>query len=318
MFRSAIAGACLAAFALGAFAQQPYPNRPIRLIIPLAPGGTTDILARTIGPQLSSGLGQPVVAENRAGAGGVVGAEVAAKAPPDGYTILLISGDTYNVNALLYAKLPFDARKDLKPVSVLAASPNMLSVHPSLPAKTVGELVALSKKRPGELNYGVGGTAGMLRMELIKLNTGLNITNIPYKGSGPALIDLVAGQIHAGFFNFVASAPFVESGRLRGIIVSGTKRTEKLPAIPTAKEAGIAGFEENAGYMIMVPGATPTDVVARLHKEILRAINTPEVKSRLAAEGSEVIGSTTEQATASLNRHLDQMADLIRRTGIKL
>jgi tripartite-type tricarboxylate transporter receptor subunit TctC len=153
---------------------------------------------------------------------------------------------------------------------------------------------------------------------LIKLSTGLNITNIPYKGSGPALIDLVAGQIHAGFFNFVASAPFVESGRLRGIIVSGTKRAERLPSIPTAKEVGIAGFEENAGYMIMVPGTTPADVVGRLHKEILRTLHTPEVKSRLAAEGSEVVGSTTEQATASLIRQMDQMADLIRRTGIKL
>src|SRR5262245_46696342 len=255
--RAVTFGTCIAAFAAGAFAQQPYPNRPVRLIIPLAPGGTTDIMARTIGPQLSAGLGQPVVAENRAGAGGVVGTEVVAKAPPDGYTLLLVSGDTYNMNALVYPKLPYDARRDLKPVSVLAASPNMLSVHPSLPARTVSELVALSKRRPGELNYGVGGTAGMLRMELIKLATGLNITNIPYKGSGPALVDLVAGQIHAGFFNFVASAPFVESRRLRGIIVSGTRRTDRLPDIPTAREVGIAGFEENAGYMIMVPGATP-------------------------------------------------------------
>ena len=318
LLRTVTAGACLAAFATGVLAQQPYPNRPVRLIIPLAPGGTTDIMARTIGPQLSAGLGQPVVAENRGGAGGVVGTEVVAKAPADGYTLLLISGDSYNMNALVYPKLPFDARKDLKPVSVLAASPNMLSVHPSLPAKTVAELVALSKKRGAELNYGVGGTAGLLRMELLKLNTGLRMTNVPYKGSGPALVDLVAGQIHAGFFNFVATAPFVESGRLRGIIVSGTKRTDRLPAIPTAREVGIAGFEENAGYMIMVPGATPTDIVARLHKEILRTLNTPEVKNRLAAEGSEVVGSATDQATASLHRQMDQMADLIRRTGIKL
>ena len=316
--RIAAAGVCLAVLAESALAQQPYPSRPIRLIIPLAPGGTTDIMARTIGPQLSAGLGQPVVAENRGGAGGVVGTEVVAKAPADGYTLLLISGDSYNMNALVYPKLPFDARKDLKPVSVLAASPNLLSVHPSLPAKTVGELVALSKKRDAEMNYGVGGTAGLLRMELLKLNTGLRMTNVPYKGSGPALVDLVAGQIHAGFFNFVASAPFVESGRLRGIIVSGTKRTDRLPDIPTAREVGIAGFEENAGYMIMVPGATPPDIVARLHKEILRALNTPEVKNRLAAEGSEVVGSATEQATASLHRQMDQMADLIRRTGIKL
>ena len=170
--------------ALGAQAQQGYPNRPVRIINPLAPGGTTDITARTLAPQLSTLLGQPVVVENRTGAGGVVGAEYVAKSAPDGYTLLLMSGDSYNTNAALYPKLPFDARKDLQPVSLLAASPNMLSVHPSLPVKSVKELVALSKTRPKELNYGVGGTAGLIRMEMLKLDTGLMITNVPYKGSG--------------------------------------------------------------------------------------------------------------------------------------
>ncbi len=196
-------GVGLATAACSGFAQQPYPNRAIRLIVPLAPGGTTDILARSMSPQLTAGLGQPLVVENRGGADGVVGSEVVAKSPADGYTLLLISGDSYNVNAGVYRNLPFDARKDLKPVSLLAASPNMLSVHPSLPAKSVSQLVALSKTRPKDLNYGVGGTAGLLRMELLKINTGLMITNIPYKGSGPALVDLVAGHIQAGFFNLV-------------------------------------------------------------------------------------------------------------------
>ncbi len=314
--RLAVAG--LALIAPYVIAQpQAWPNRPIRLIVPLAPGGTTDILARTMGPLLTAGLGQPVVVENRGGAGGVVGSEVVAKAPADGYMMLLMSGDSYNVNAGMYPKMPFDARKDMKPISILAASPNMLSIHPSLPVKSVSELVALSKKRPKDLSYGVGGAAGQLRMEMLKINTGLMITNIPYKGSGPALVDLVAGHIQAGFFNLVATAPFVDSGRVRGIIVTGAKRSSRLPNVPTAGEAGINGFEENAGYMIMVASATPADIITRLHREIIRALNTPEVKARLAAEGSEVIGSSTEQASATLLRDIDTIADIIRRTGIK-
>ncbi len=316
--RNAAICACLAGFTLSAAAQQPYPSRAVRLVIPLAPGGTTDIMARTLAPQLSAGLGQPVVAENRSGAGGVIGSEVAAKSPPDGYTLLIISADSYHVNAGTYPKLPFDARKDLKPVTFLAASPNMVSVHPSLPVKSVKELVALSKTRPKDLNYGVGGTAGQLRMELLKLNTGLAITNIPYKGSGPALVDLVAGHIQAGFFNLVATAPHVQSGRLRGLMVSGSKRSDRLPGVPTARELGISGFDENAGYMILVPGATPAEIAARLHKELIRVLNTPEVKTRLAAEGSEAIGNTHEQAVAAFVRDIDQWAGLIKRTGFKL
>ena len=282
------------------------------------PGGTTDILARTMSPQLSSLLGQSVIVENRGGAGGVVGSEVVAKSPPDGYTLLLISGDSYNVNAAMYSKLPFDARKDLKPVCILAASPNMLSVHPSLPVRSVKELVALSKARPKDLSYGVGGTAGQLRMELLKINTGMKITNIPYKGSGPALVDLVAGHIHAGFFNLVATAPHVRSGRLRGLLVTGSKRSERLPDLPTAREVGIPGFDENAGYMMMVPGATAAEIVTRLNRELVKMLQTPEVKGRLAQEGSEVIGSTPEQAVTTFQREIEQWADLIRRTGIKL
>lgn len=311
-----MAGTGFAAYTACAPAQQAWPNRLLRLIVPLAPG-TTDILARTMAPQLSAGLGQPVVVENRSGASGVVGTDVVAKAPADGYTILLSSADTYTVTAGLFAKLPYDARKDMKPLSILAASPNMLSVHPSLPVRSVGELVALSKARPKDLSYGVGGAAGQLRMELIKMQTGMQIANIPYKGSGPALSDLIAGHIQAGFFNLVATAPNVDSGRVRGIIVTGSKRSERLPKVPFAAEAGIKGFEENSGYMIMVINATPADIASRLHREIIRALGTPKVRSRLAHEGSDVIGSSTEQASATLLRDLDVIADLIRRTGIK-
>ena len=236
------AAALLVAAVCSAQAQQPYPSKAVRIINPLAPGGTTDITARTLAPQLSTFLGQPVLVENRTGAGGVVGAEFVAKSPPDGYTLLLMSGDSYNVNAAVYPKLPFDARKDLKPVTLLAASPNMLSVHPSLPVKSVKELVALSKTRPKELNYGVGGTAGLIRMEMLKMNTGLMITNVPYKGSGPALIDLMAGHIHAGFFNSVATIPYVQSGRLRGLMLSGTKRSERVSRRSDRARARLEGL----------------------------------------------------------------------------
>lgn len=317
LLRHAMFGLGLFVWAACALAQSGYPSRLIRFIVPLSPGGTTDILARTMAPELSAGLGQSVVVENRSGAGGVVGSEVVAKAPADGYMMLLISGDTYYVNAGLYAKLPFDARKDLKPVSILAASPSMLAVHPSLPVKSVKELVALSKTRPKDLNYGVGGTSGQVRMEMLKINTGMQITNIPYKGSGAALVDLVAGHIHAGFFNIVATAPFADSGRLRGLLVTGAKRSARLPSLPTALEAGVPGFEDNTVYVILVAGATPPDIVARLNREIVRTLNTPEVKGRLAAEGSIAIGSTPEQAMAAFTRDMNQFAELIRRTGIK-
>ena len=313
-----VVGACLAASAASGLAQQPYPNRPLRLIIPLAPGGTTDIMARTMSQQLSATLGQPVVTENRTGAGGTVGTDLVAKSPPDGYTLLIISADTYTTNAVLYANLPFDSRKDLKPLSVLAASPSILTVHPSLPVKTVKELVALSKARPKDLNYGSGGTSGVLRMELIKFNTGMVITNIPYKGSGPALIDQIAGHIHVGFFNLVATLPQVESGRLRGLVVTGSKRFEKLPDVPSTKESGIKGFDENVGYLMLVPGATPTAIVTRLNTDIVKVLNGAEVKNRLAAEGSEVVGSTPEQASAVVLKQIDQWVDVVKRTGIKL
>jgi len=310
-------GICLAALAAGAVAQQ-YPSRPIRMIVPLAPGGTTDIMARIMSTHMATVLGQPVVAENRAGAGGTVGTDLVAKSPPDGYTILIISTDTYTTNAVLYNKLPYDSRKDLRALSMLGASPSMLTVHPSLPAKNVKELVALSKSKPKELNYGSGGTAGMLRMELLKFHTGMQVTNIPYKGSGPALIDQVAGHTHVGFFNLVASAPFVDSGRLRGLVVSGDKRSDRLPNVPSTKEVGIKGFDENVGYVMMAPGATPAPVVTKLNADIQKVLFMQEVKGRLASEGSEVQASTPEQAQAIVLKQIDQWVDVVKRTGIKL
>jgi tripartite-type tricarboxylate transporter receptor subunit TctC len=313
----ALVGVATLIAAGGSYAQT-YPNRPLRLVVPLAPGGTTDIMARTMSQQLSGTLGQPVVIENRGGAGGTVGSDIVAKSAPDGYTLLIISADTYTTNAVLYAHLPFDPRKDLKPLAILAASPSILTVHPSLPVKSVKELVALSKARPRDLNYGSGGTSGVLRMELLKFNTGMSITNVPYKGSGPALIDLVAGHLDAGFFNLVATLPQVQSGKLRGLVVTGSKRFDKLSNVPCTKELGIKGFDENAGYLMFVPSATPAPIVARLNTDIVKVLNTADVKKRLAEEGSEVVGGSPEQAAAVVNQLIDQWIDVVKRTGMKL
>lgn len=311
--------ACLALAVSGAYAQSSYPTRAIRLIVPLAPGGPSDILARTMGQKLSESFKQTVIVDNRTGAGGTIGTDIAAKSPADGYTLLLIAAATYTINASLYQKLPYDPRKDLAPVSIMAGAPYILVVHPSLPVKTVKELLALAKARPGELNYASGGsgTGPQMAFELLKLRTGVNIVHIPYKGTGPALNDMIAGQTQVALFNMIAALPFAQSGRLRGIAVSGPKRSPRIPELPTLTEVGIPGFEEIGGHMIMVPAATPKDIVSRLHQEILKVLHSPEVKARLESEGAEIIGNTPEQAAASLRADMDKWAEVIRRTGIK-
>jgi len=310
---------CLGIAAAGVCAQQNYPNKPVRLIVPLAPGGPSDILARTMAQKMTGGLGQPVVVDNRTGAGGTIGTDLAAKSSADGYTMLLIAAATYTINANLYPKLPFDPRKDLTPVSILAAAPYVLTVHPSLPAKSLKDLVALVKARAKDLNYGSGGTGTgpQMAMELLKLKTGMNLTHIPYKGTGPALTEQIAGQVQVGLFNMIAALPVVQSGRLRALAVSGAKRSTRLPNIPTIAESGVPGFEEVSGHMIMVPTATPKEIVARLHQEMIKALQSPEVKSRLEGEGADIIGNTPEQAAAIIRSDLEKWADVIRRTGIK-
>src|SRR5215213_10746533 len=244
--------ACLIAMPACVEAQQNYPTKPIRLIVPLAPGGPSDILARSMAQAIAPSLGQTVVVDNRTGAGGTIGIDIAAKSPPDGYTLLLVAVATYTINANLYSKLPYDARKDLTPVSILAAAPYILTVHPSLPVKSLKELVALTKARPRDLNYGSGGTGTgpQMAMELLKLKTGMSIVHVPYKGTGPALTEQMAGQVQVGLFNMIAALPVVQSGKLRALAVSGAKRSPTLPQTPTIAESGIEGFEEVGGHMI--------------------------------------------------------------------
>jgi tripartite-type tricarboxylate transporter receptor subunit TctC len=306
----------LAAHGAGA---QGYPVKPIRLIVPLAPGGPSDILARTMGQKLTENLKQTIVVENRTGAGGTIGTDAAAKSPPDGYTMLLIAVASYTINASLYPKLPYDPYKDLAPVSILAGAPYILVVHPSLPVKSLKQLIALDKSRPGKLNYSSGGTGTgpMLATEVLKANTGMTAVHIAYKGAGPALIDLVAGQVDFQLANMIASLPFVKNGRLRGLAVSGGKRSPLLPELPTISEAGVSGLEEVGGHMIMVPGATPKDIVARLHQELIKVLQQPEVKSRLESEGAEIFGTSPERSAAIIRSEIERAGKIIKRLGLQ-
>lgn len=314
-----IAIAFATSIAGSARAQQNYPAKPIRLIVPLAPGGPSDILARTMAQKMTEGLKQTVVVDNRTGAGGTIGTDQAAKSPPDGYTMLLVAAATYTINANIYSKLPYDPRKDLFPVSILAAAPYVLCVHPSLPVKSFKEFVALAKTRPGQLNYGSGGTGTgpQMAFELFKLRSGLDIVHVPYKGTGPAMTDQIAGQVQVGMFNLIAAMQVVQSKRLRGLAVSGVKRVTNLSDLPTFAESGIKGLEDVGGHAMWLPAGVSKDIVARLHQEMVRAVQSPEVKQRLEAEGAEIIANTPEQAAASIRADLDKWAEVVRKTGIK-
>ena len=298
---------------------QGYPVKPIRLIVPLAPGGPSDILARTMGQKLTENLKQPIVVENRTGAGGTIGTDAAAKSAPDGYTMLLIAVASYTINAGLYPKLPYDPQKDLAPVTILAGAPYVLVVHPALPVRNLKQLIALDKGRPGQLNYSSGGTGTgpQLATEVLKANTGMTAVHIAYKGAGPALADLVAGHVHFQLANMIASLPFVKNERLRGIAVSGSRRSAALPELPTISEAGVPGLEEVGGHMIMVPGATPRDIVTRLHQELVKVLQQPEVKARLEGEGAEIFGTSPEKSAAIIRSEMERMAKIIKRLGLQ-
>ncbi len=299
--------------------QPAYPVKPIRLIVPLAPGGPSDILARSMAQKLTESLKQPVVVENRTGAGGTIGIDAAAKSAPDGYTMLLVAVATYSVNASLYSKLPYDSLRDLAPVTILAGAPYILVVHPALPVRTLKALVALDKAHPGKLNYSSGGTGTgpHLATEVLKANTGMTAVHIAYKGAGPALTDLVAGQVQFQVANMIASLPFVKNGRLRGIAVSGPRRSPLLPDVPTIVESGVPGLEEVGGHMIMVPAATPREIAARLHQELLKVLQQPEVRARLESEGAEIFGTPPEQSAAVVRSEIERMAKIVKRLGLQ-
>ena len=293
MIRRAMLVAAVLSLCSHAVAQS-WPTRPLRLIVPTAPGGGTDFTGRLVAAKLSESLGQQVVVENRGGGGGSVGADNAAKATPDGYTLLLGSIATHAVNPALYKKLPYDQIKDFAPVSLIGTVPNVLVVHPSLPAKTFAEFISYAKANPGKINYGSSGVGSPphLSMELLRSLTGINLVHVPYKGAGPALADLLGGQVQAMCTSLAGQITFIKSGRVRALGVTTAKRNPQLPEVPTIVESGVPGYEVTIWYAVFAPAATPKPVVQRLNAEMVRALNSAEMKERMAQQGMDPAPST--------------------------
>ena len=279
-----MAAAALAVPLAGAVAAQEYPTKPIRVINPFAPGGPVDVIGRLITARLSESWGQPVIVDNRPSAGGAVAGEIVAKARPDGYT-LLVHSSTIVINAALYPKLPYDTGKDFAPVAQMAFSPGIMVVHPSLPANSIRELIALAKKRPGGLNYASAGngTPGHLSMEILKKQAGIDIVHIPYKGAGPAIIDLVGGQVQLSSTNISAVVPHVTAGRLRALAVTSLQRWPTLPDVPTVAEDGLPGYEAINWYAFLAPARTPAPILAKINADVARIIEQPEIAKRFSA-----------------------------------
>lgn len=311
-----IAGILLCA---GRTMAQDYPAKPIRFIIPLAPGGGGDILARSIAQKLNEKWGQPVIVDNRPGGGGVIGTEVVAKAPADGYTILMIATN-HTVNPSLIPKLPYDAIADFAPVTQLTASPNILVLHPSLPATSLKELIALARQRPGQLNYSSAGngTAGHLAAELMKMMAKIDVVHVPYKAAPQALSDLVSGQIQLQFSNLMTALPHVKSGRLRGIAVTTIQRSPAIPELPTMDQAGLRGYRVDQTYGVVAPGRTPAPIVAKLNAEIVNILKSPDIGQRMSAEGAMLVGNTPQEYLEYLKAELQKWTRVVKEVGIRL
>ena len=298
---------------------QPYPNRPVRFVSPYAPGGGTDILARTLAQKLSEGFGRQFVVENRPGGGGINGTESVAKSAPDGYTIMIGSKGPLTVNPALYAKLPYDTLRDFAPVCLVAIVPAVLVVHPSLPVKSVKELTALVRARHGELTFSSSGNGGSghLAGELYAAMANSKMIHVPYRGTGPATTALLSGEVMLSFGNLVALMPHVQGGRLRALAVTSAKRISAAAQLPTMAEAGIAGYEFVTWYGVLAPAATPKDIIARLNAELVKAVRQPDLREKLSGEGCEVVGSTTEEFAAFIKTELASSARLVKLANIQ-
>jgi len=298
---------------------QPYPARPVRVIVPLAPGGGSDYTARFIGARLSERLGQPVVVDNRPAASGIVGTDLVAKAAPDGYTLLLVFS-THAQSAQLFKKLPYDPIKDFAPITEVFATPLVLLVHPSQPIKTIKELVAYAKEHPGKLNYGTSGPGSSphLMTELLNSMAGIQMTHVPYKGVASVMTALLGGELQIAYSNPVTGAPLWKAGKLRPLGMSGLKRSEAFPEIPTIDETGVPGYEALIWYGFMAPAKTPGAVVDRLHRDVVSVLKMPEVRQTLVAQGNDVVGNTPAEFAAFINKEADKWGALGKRLGISM
>jgi len=318
LFRTAIVAACVVS--APALAQTAYPTKTIRIIVPYTPAGTTDILARAMSQKFTEAWSQPIIVDNRPGANGNIGTEVAAKAPPDGYTLLMATAGTHGTNPGLYPKLPFDAVKDFAPISLAAVVPNIVVVANSVPAKNLKDLIAYVKANPGKLSHGSPGqgSTGHLSTELLKTMTGAVMTHVPYKGSAPALQDLVGGQLQVVIDNIPPYLPQVKAGKIRALAVTSAKRSPAAPELPTVEEAGVKGYEASSWFGLMAPAGTPADIVAKIAAESQRMLQTPDMRERLLALGAQPVGNTPDEFAKFVRDEIAKWGAVIKNAGVTL
>ena len=319
--RNYLMPACAAAALLtaaGAYAQA-YPAKPIRMVVPFAAGGPSDITARVIGPRLTELLGQPIIVDNRGGANGVIGAEAAIRSPADGYTLLMSTSSITSINMVTYGdKPPYDTLRDLQPLTSVMFTTSLIVLHPSMPAKTLKEFVALAKSRPSQITFGSAGTGGTLHfgIEMLQREAGVKLTHVPFKGAGPAVTDLIGGQINGMFVDLPVILPYVKSGKVRAIAVTSVERSRYAPDIPTTKEAGYPGVEMTNCYGLLVPAKTPKEIVAKLHDAIVKTMATPAVTERLTSVGADPRTMSTDEFTRFIKADIEKWGKLARSAGI--
>ena len=301
-------------------AQPAYPSKPIRIIVPFSAGGPADITARTLGPRLTELLGQGIIVDNRAGASGIIGAEAVIKSPPDGYTLLLATASIAAINMVTFVKPPYDSLRDLQPLTPVMTTSSLVVIHPSMPAKTLKELVALARARPSEIAFASAGAGGTLHLalEMLMKDAKVKITHVPYKGAAPAVIDVVAGQINGMFVDLPVVSPYVKAGRVRALATANPQRTQHFPEIPTAKEAGFPTVEMTNYYALLAPAKTPRDVVAKLHDAIVKAVTTPAVREKLLGVGADPLTMTTDEFARFLRADIEKWDRVVKAAGVKV
>jgi tripartite-type tricarboxylate transporter receptor subunit TctC len=315
-----LAATTFAFAALGQSMAQAYPDKPVRIIVPYPAGGTTDIIARVAAQQLSERLKQSFVVENKGGANGAIGSSEVARAPADGYTLLMGTASTHGINSAVYKSLPYDAVKDFAPVTIVASTPNIIAVHPSVPARNLQELMALAKAQPGKLNYGstsLGGTPHM-SAELLKMMAGIDMVHVPYKGAAPMLADLMGGQVQVGFDNLPSTISFARSGKVRAIAVTTAQRWPGEPDIPTVAESGVPGYEVSGWFGLLAPAGTPPAVLKTLQQAVAEAVRQPEVNKQLLGLGAQPVANTPEAFAAVVQADVAKWREVVKKTGIKL
>ncbi len=321
MHRLTSAAAALVALALsGALHAQQFPSKPIRIVVPFAAGGPSDITSRNIAPKMTELLGVSVIVDNRGGANGFIGSEIVAKSPPDGYTLLSGTASITSINMVVYPKRPYDTLRDLQPLTTIMATDTILVTHPSVPARNVKELVALAKSKPGQLAFGSAGNGGILHLalELLNVQAGTKITHVPYKGAGPAVIDVIAGQVNGMFVDLPVISPYIKAGKVRAIAVCSPKRSVYFPDVQTTAEGGYPGVQLSNQYSLLLPAKTPREIVMKLHDAVAKTMATPDVREKFTSIGADPLIMSPEEFTEFIRKDIDKWAKVAKAANVKM